>query len=109
MKLSKFTLSDDDEEFEGYTDGTLWNGWANVYFTREQVVDFLPAQYDAIFCEPHTPMNPHDYPVLILNWGRETETIESTPFEDENGNLVEGYCFDGWEFMEVDDEIVARD
>ncbi len=27
MYKSKFTLSDDTEEFEGYTDGSLWNGW----------------------------------------------------------------------------------
>jgi len=37
MCKSKFTLSDGDEQFEGYTDDSLWNGWANVCFTREQV------------------------------------------------------------------------
>ena len=102
MKISKFTLSDTDEQFEGYTDGSLWNGWANVFFTREQVVKFLPARYDPIFLDPHVAMNHRDFPILILNNGRETETIESSPFEDENGNLIEGYCFDGWEFMEVE-------
>lgn len=28
MYKSKFTLSDDTEEFEGYTDSSLWNGRA---------------------------------------------------------------------------------
>lgn len=102
MRLSKFTLSDDDEQLDGYTDGSLWNGWASVFFTREQVVEFLPTVYDVIFVEPHTAMNHRDYPILILNNGRETEVVESTPFEDEDGNMVEGYSFDGWEFMEVD-------
>ena len=50
MKLSKFTLSDNNEVFEGYTDGSLWNGWANVCFTRDQIRKFFDATpYDYKF------------------------------------------------------------
>ncbi len=50
MYKSKFTLSDDHEEFEGYTDGSLWNGWANVCFSREQLIEMMKSMpYDFKF------------------------------------------------------------
>lgn len=104
MYKAKFTLSDDTQEFEGFTDGSLWNGWSNAFFTREQVIEFLPAQYDPIFLDAHVAGNHRDFPVLILNNGRETETIESTPITTDDGQILEGYCFEGFEFMEVGHE-----
>jgi hypothetical protein len=106
---SKFTLSDSEEEFEGYTDGSLWNGWANVFFTREQVVEFLPAQYDPMFLEPRVAGNHRDFPILVLNNGRDTETYGATYFpvwgeeniDRESIRQLEVFGFDGWEFMEV--------
>jgi hypothetical protein len=38
MYKSKFSIDGDESEeniVEGYTDGTLWNGWASVCFTRD--------------------------------------------------------------------------
>ena len=48
MYKSKFTFSDGDEEFEGYTNGSTWNKWANVCFTKNQVkelMDTIPYNY----------------------------------------------------------------
>lgn len=35
MKRTKFTICDDERIYEGYTDGTLWNGWECPWFTKE--------------------------------------------------------------------------
>lgn len=69
MKLSKFTLSDNDEVFEGYTDGSLWNGWANVCFTRDQISKFFATTpYEYKFLEVGNPLNGEEYPLLVVYW-----------------------------------------
>ena len=35
MRKTKFTICDDERIYEGYTDGTLWNGWECPWFTKE--------------------------------------------------------------------------
>ena len=35
MRKTKFNICDDERIYEGYTDGTLWNGWACPWFTKE--------------------------------------------------------------------------
>jgi hypothetical protein len=102
MYKSKFTFSDGTEEFEGYTDGTLWNGWANVFFTREQLVEVM-SPYDVKFLDAHTPLNKRDYPVAIVYFEDE-EVLESTPICLETGEILEGYSTNGLEFMEVESE-----
>ena len=70
MYKSKFSIDGDEDPeniVEGYTDGTLWNGWANVCFTREQVSTWLDASpYDYRFLEANTTMNKRYYPVLLI-------------------------------------------
>jgi hypothetical protein len=90
MKLSKFTLSDNDEVFEGYTDGSLWNGWANVCFTRDQIRKFFDT-------------TPYDYKFLeVIFWDDKEEVFPSSPLPID-GDIVEGYFLDGLEFMEVEE------
>lgn len=104
MFKSRFTLSDDTEEFEGYTDGSLWNGWANVVFTREQVSKWLDSTpYDYRFLEAGTPQNTRPYPVLVIYF-EDQETIESTPLPTDDGQILEGYSLNGYEFMEAESE-----
>lgn len=99
MYKSKFTLSDDTEVFEGYTDGSLWNGWANVCFTEEQVKAFLDSTpYDyGIYGEVQSP------PVLVIHWDDGDEIFESTPLPTDDGDILVGYFLDGLEFMEVEE------
>lgn len=35
MRKTNFQICDDDRIYEGYTDGTLWNGWECPWFTKE--------------------------------------------------------------------------
>jgi len=102
MYKSKFVFCDGEDEYEGYTDGELWNGWANVFFTREQLVEMLDSlPYDYRFCEANSVLNNRNFPILIVYFEDE-EIIESSPFyADDLETLVEGYCFEGFEFMEV--------
>jgi len=101
MYKSKFTLSDDTEEFEGYTDGSLWNGWANVCFTREQVIDFLDGlPYEWRFVEGNLAGSPQ----LVIYWDEMGEFYPSTPLPTDDGHILVGYFLDGLEFMEVVDE-----
>ena len=98
MYKSKFTLSDDTEEFEGYTDGSLWNGWANVCFTKEQVIEFLKTTpYDFRFDVDKS----EGVPVLIIDWNG-GEIYFSSPLPTDDGDILEGFFLDGLEFMEVD-------
>lgn len=105
MYLSKFNINGDDDienSFEGYTDGTIWNGWANVFFTRQQVSALLDASpYDYRFLEPNTKLNPRDYPVLLIYYDDREEIIESTPIPTEDGDILEGYPMDDYCFIEL--------
>ena len=40
MKLTKFQI-EDDKIFQGFSDGSTWNGWNNPYFTLEVAKDVL--------------------------------------------------------------------
>ena len=40
MKLTKFQI-EEDKIFEGFSDGSTWNGWENPYFTLEVAKDVL--------------------------------------------------------------------
>ena len=40
MKLTKFQI-EDDKIFQGFSDGTTWNGWSNPYFTLEVAKEVL--------------------------------------------------------------------
>lgn len=101
MEKKLFTLSDGEEQYEGYTDGTLWNGWSNVFFTRDQLQVFVNSTpYDLRFFEANTKENDRDHPVAIIYFEDE-ELIESSPIAV-NGEYVEGYSLNGFEFMEVE-------
>lgn len=101
MYKAKFTTDDGDDQFEGYTDGSLWNGWASVYFTREQIAAWLDdSPYNYRFIEANTKENRRDYPVLVIYFEDE-ETIESSPIVTDAGDLIEAYPMEGYCFMEV--------
>jgi hypothetical protein len=106
MYKSKFSIDGDENEeniIEGYTDGTLWNGWANVCFTREQVSSWLDASpYDYKFLEPKTKLNKRDYPVLLIYFDDREETIESTPLPTDSGDIWEGYFMESYCFVEIE-------
>jgi hypothetical protein len=106
MHKSRFTFSDDNVEFEGYTDGSLWNGWSNVIFTREQIkalFDTLPYEY--YFTDANWEEDV--YPLLVVKWNNEEEIFESSPIciqYDDGTNevdILEGFHLHGIEFMEV--------
>ena len=40
MKLTKFQI-EDDKIFQGFSDGSTWNGWKNPYFTLEVAKEVL--------------------------------------------------------------------
>ncbi len=109
MYKSKFSIDGDEKEgniVEGYTDGTLWNGWANIYFTREQVSTWLDASpYDYRFLEAKTKLNKKNIPVLLIYFDSGEELIESAPFITDTGEILEGYNMEGYCFAEVEQNI----
>ena len=40
MKLTNFQI-EDDKIFQGFSDGSTWNGWSNPYFTLEVAKEVL--------------------------------------------------------------------
>lgn len=106
MYKPRFSIDGDkNEEYivEGYTDGTLWNGWANVCFTREQVSAwFDTSPYDYKFLDARSKLNRRDYPVLVIYFDDREEIIESTPLLTDDGDILEGYFLEGYCFVEVE-------
>lgn len=98
MKNRQFVTSDDYELFDAYYDGVPVHKWESPYFTRAQVEEFAPGTYR--FCEPHTPLNSRDVPILILYSGDDPrgEVIESCQITTDDGQVLEGYQLPG-EFM----------
>lgn len=98
MYKSRFRIFGETEEFEGYTDGSLWNGWANVCFTREQVKVFLDTTpYNYKFDNTSV-----DGCTLFIYWNG-GEMIWSTPLPTDNGEIFEGFFLDGIKFVEVEE------
>lgn len=100
MYKSRFRIEGQDEVFEGYTDGTLWDGWANVCFTRpqvEKILETLPYDHQ-FFGKGQTER------LIIYRGGRRDETFHSTPLPTDDKRIKRGFFLDGFEFVEVKDE-----
>lgn len=41
MRKTKFVICDNKKNYEGYTDGTLWNGWECPWFTKEVTEEIM--------------------------------------------------------------------
>ncbi len=105
MRKAKFSIDGDEDEesiVEGYTDGTQWNGWANVCFTREQLSKWLgTSPYDYKFLDAKTKLNNREYPVLLIYYDDREEMIESSPLPTDSGDILEGYFMEGYCFVEI--------
>lgn len=104
MYKCRFTLSDDTEEFEGYTDGSTWNKWDNVAMTREQVEKFLDTTpYDYRFVPTKQEDGKVLWTQLIVYWDSGLSTYPSSPIPlDDNKTILEGWFIDDLEFMVVE-------
>lgn len=95
MYKSKFTFSDGDEEFEGYTNGSTWNKWANVCFTKNQVKELLDTlPYNYRFVEGKET-------ILLIYWEDGVRRYPSSPLPTDDGEVFEGFFLDELEFVEV--------
>ena len=95
MRLSKVTLSDDYVEYDAYVENNS-NGWAEVFFTKEQLIEFLKSTpYEYKFSE-----NGGIEQVTIWWEQSEPETILSSPLPTDDGDILVGYFLD-MEWMEV--------
>lgn len=75
MRKTRFVIDTNEKTYEGYTDGTLWNGWECPWFTKE-VADEMMAD--------------------LRNEGVETEYCEKTDsyiIKDDNNETPD--VFDG--------------
>ncbi len=41
MKKTRFVIDTNEKIYEGYTDGTLWNGWECPWFTKEVTEEMM--------------------------------------------------------------------
>jgi hypothetical protein len=100
MYKSKFTLCDDIEEFEGYTDGSLWNGWASVLMTKKQARAFFGSTpYDFRF----TGKGVHEKLIVYVD-SSGSDVYDCTPIPGEkSGKFLRGFAIEGYEFMEVEE------
>ena len=102
----RFTFSDGgfDEIYDGYTDDTLWNGWANVFMSKEQIKDFLDClPYDYKFYSKEDENKGSSVPCLVifgLGNGDE-EIVESSTIWD-GKEFIESYSLEGYEFVVVE-------
>ena len=85
MRKTRFVIDTNEKTYEGYTDGTLWNGWECPWFTKEvadeMIRDFIKeggkAKYD---------LETDSYTFLGENWGDE-DVFDGSDVETEDGIL----------------------
>lgn len=41
MRKTRFVIDTNEKTYEGYTDGTLWNGWECPWFTKEVAEEMI--------------------------------------------------------------------
>ena len=55
MRKTRFVIDTNEKTYEGYTDGTLWNGWECPWFTKEvadeMMNDLRNEGVEAEYCE----------------------------------------------------------
>ena len=97
----KFMFSDSEEIYEGCSDGTAWNGWANIFMSKEQVKDFLDClPYDYKFYNKGEIIPS----IVIYGLGNDgQENVESSPIWT-GEEFIEAYALNGYEFMIVGDD-----
>ena len=81
MRKTKFQICDDERNYEGYTDGRLWNGWECPWFTKEvaeQIMrdlnrDGVETEYDATTDSYIIQEEEWDLPGVFEGYDVETE------------------------------------
>lgn len=88
MHKSYFTIDGFDGIFEGYTDGTHWNGWAKPWFTKKVAMDILRC---------NNVVNGEDYPMTYDQIKDEFKR----PYDDEDFEIFKGYDIDGIHLYDI--------
>lgn len=87
--------TDEAEVVEGYSDGTTWNGWANIFLPKDQLIAWIaasPYKWELLNDEDQT---------LRIHWDDRDEDFPSTPIPTENGTFLVGYDMNGYCFDEI--------
>jgi Helix-turn-helix domain len=79
MRRVRFTLADDSAEYEGWTDGSRWNGWLNVSVSTD-VRDQIVSDLEVRACRGG--FNREDV----------VDGIDTLPEQDGLVSLARGYC-----------------
>ena len=58
MHESAFEIDDNIAIYDGYTDGTHWNGWACPWFTKETALEIADAHWENIYEDGYIITNP---------------------------------------------------
>ena len=64
MRKTRFVIDCNEKNYEGYTDGRLWNGWECPWFTKE-VADEMMADLNAEGVETEYNFKTDSYIVKI--------------------------------------------
>ena len=89
MKQVTIISTDDYTELQAYTDGTYWNGWASVIFTKDQLIAWLS---DSLYAFRFTDQN-------VIIYFEDEEVLPLIEFTDEQGNTLQGFNMNGYTFM----------
>lgn len=93
-KLVNITNDDDYEVYQAYSNGSLWNGWLNVAFTKEQLLSWLDATpYDVRFMDGK-----------CIIYMEDEDILESSKIILDDGSELAVYFMDGYCFMLADDQ-----
>lgn len=107
MRKTRFVIDTNEDIYEGYTDGTLWNGWECPWFTKEvadkMVRDFIRDGGEAKY-DPKTD----SYTFLGENWGSK-DVFDGDDVETEDGIQhlypIGAWCWI-WDEVEKEEEKV---
>lgn len=85
MRKTRFVIDTNEKTYEGYTDGTLWNGWECPWFTKE-VADEMIRDFIKEGGEAKYDLEIDSYTFLGENWDS-PDVFDGADVETEDGIL----------------------
>lgn len=104
MRKTKFNICDDERVYEGYTDGTLWNGWECPWFTKE-VAEQIMKDLRGDGAETEYNENTDSYSVMLPDSVEDVFDGEYVDTEDGVKHLypIGAWCWI-WDEVQLEDE-----
>ena len=91
FRMGRFLLEGSPTKFEGWTDGTLWNGWATPHFELETAKRVIKA-----IQSPKASFDEKKDAFLTESPDGEAEVWQAEQIQSADGKQIKGYPIGAW-------------